>query len=131
MELFNDKIYQHYLHPQHVGTLDNDDPDVGTGSIGSYGASDVMRLQIKVDDQQNIIDAKYKVHGSGAAIACCSYATARIIGKSLINAGQLTSQQIAAALDLPPARMHCAMAAEDVIKAAIKDYVTHHECAGC
>lgn len=119
---YSKKVIEHYENPLNVGTLDKDDDTVGTGLVGAPACGDVMRLQIKVNDQDIIEDAKFKTFGCGSAIASSSLATEWIKGKSLSEAEQLSNAQIAEELTLPPVKIHCSVLAEDAIKSAIEDY---------
>lgn len=120
---YSDKVLDHYENPRNVGTLDKDDPNVGTGLVGAPACGDVMRLQIKVDsDTQKIIDAKFKTFGCGSAIASSSLVTEWIKGKTIEEAEELSNTQIVEELNLPPVKIHCSVLAEDAIKSAISDY---------
>ena len=119
---YSDKLMDHYEHPRNVGTLDKDEKDVGTGMVGAPTCGDVMRLQIKVNPEGIIEDAKFKTYGCGSAIASSSLVTEWVKGKSLDEAMQLSNEQIAEELALPPVKIHCSILAEDAIKAAIADY---------
>ena len=119
---YSEKLMDHYEHPRNVGTLDVNDPNVGTGTRGAPACGDVMRLQIKVNDEGVIEDAKFKPYGCGSAIASSSLVTEWVKGKTLDEAGQLTNAAIAEELALPPVKIHCSILAEDAIKAAINDY---------
>jgi len=119
---YSDKVIEHYENPRNVGTLDKEDPDVGTGLVGAPACGDVMRLQIKVGDDGVIEDAKFKTFGCGSAIASSSLATEWIKGKSVDAAGEIKNSQIAEELNLPPVKIHCSVLAEDAIKSAIEDY---------
>ena len=119
---YSDKVMDHYENPRNVGTMDNDESGVGTGMVGAPACGDVMRLQIKVDDQGIIEDAKFKTYGCGSAIASSSLVTEWVKGKSLEEAGQIKNTDIAEELALPPVKIHCSVLAEDAIKAAITDY---------
>lgn len=119
---YSDKVMDHYEHPRNVGTLDKNEKDVGTGMVGSPACGDVMRLQIKVNPEGIIEDAKFKTYGCGSAIASSSLVTEWVKGKSLDEAMQLSNEQIAEELALPPVKIHCSILAEDAIKAAIADY---------
>lgn len=120
---YSDKVLDHYENPRNVGILDKDDKNVGTGLVGAPACGDVMRLQIKVDPETNlIIDAKFKTFGCGSAIASSSLATEWIKGKSINEAESLSNAQIAEELCLPPIKIHCSLLAEDAIKSAIKDF---------
>ena len=119
---YSEKLMDHYEHPRNVGTLDKNADNVGTGMVGAPACGDVMRLQIQVNDQGVIEDAKFKTYGCGSAIASSSLVTEWVKGKTLDEAGQLTNSQIAEELALPPVKFHCSILAEDAIKAAIEDY---------
>ena len=119
---YSEKLMDHYEHPRNVGTLDAKDDNVGTGMVGAPACGDVMRLQIKVNDEGVIEDAKFKTYGCGSAIASSSLVTEWVKGKTLDEAGQLTNAAIAEELALPPVKIHCSILAEDAIKAAINDY---------
>jgi len=119
---YSEKVIQHYENPKNVGTLDKDDPNVGTGLVGAPACGDVMRLQIKVSDDGIIEDARFKTFGCGSAIASSSLATEWIKGKSVDEAATIKNSQIAEELSLPPVKIHCAVLAEDAIKSAIEDY---------
>lgn len=119
---YSEKLMDHYEHPRNVGTLDKNADNVGTGMVGAPACGDVMRLQIQVNDEGVIEDAKFKTYGCGSAIASSSLVTEWVKGKTLDEAGQLTNSQIAEELALPPVKIHCSILAEDAIKAAIKDY---------
>jgi len=119
---YSNELIDHYENPRNVGTLDENDPHVGTGMIGAPACGDVMKLQIKVNDEGIIEDAKFKTYGCGSAIASSSYATEWLKGKTLEQALTLKNSAIAEYLDLPPIKVHCSIVAEDVIRAAIEDY---------
>ena len=119
---YSEKLMDHYEHPRNVGTLDKNADNVGTGMVGAPACGDVMRLQIQVNDEGVIEDAKFKTYGCGSAIASSSLVTEWVKGKTLDEAGQLTNSQIAEELALPPVKNHCSILAEDAIKAAIEDY---------
>ncbi len=119
---YSDKVLDHYENPRNVGTMDNDEKGVGTGMVGAPACGDVMRLQIKVDDDGVIEDAKFKTYGCGSAIASSSLVTEWVKGKTLEEAGQIKNTDIAEELALPPVKIHCSVLAEDAIKAAIDDY---------
>ena len=119
---YSEKVLDHYENPRNVGKLDAEDPDVGTGMVGAPACGDVMRLQIKVNEQGLIEDAKFKTYGCGSAIASSSLATEWMKGKSLDEAEQIKNTQIAEELALPPVKIHCSVLAEDAIKAAVRDY---------
>lgn len=119
---YSDKLMDHYEHPRNVGSLDQNEKDVGTGMVGAPACGDVMRLQIKVSDKGIIEDAKFKTYGCGSAIASSSLVTEWVKGKSLDEAMKLSNEEIAQELVLPPVKIHCSILAEDAIKAAIADY---------
>ncbi len=119
---YSEKVIDHYEHPRNVGTLDKEDANVGTGLVGAPACGDVMRLQIRVNDQGVIEDAKFKTFGCGSAIASSSLATEWIKGKSLDEAGAIKNTQIVEELNLPPVKIHCSVLAEDAIKSAIADF---------
>ncbi len=119
---YSDKLMDHYEHPRNVGTLDKNDDSVGTGMVGAPACGDVMRLQIKVNDEGVIEDAKFKTYGCGSAIASSSLVTEWVKGKSVEEAAKITNAQIAEELALPPVKIHCSILAEDAIKAAVDDY---------
>ncbi len=119
---YSEKLLNHFKHPQNVGTLDKSSNKVGTGLVGAPECGDVMRLQIQVDDNGNIEDAKFKTFGCGSAIASSSLATEWLKGKSLDEALAIDNMAIVEELALPPVKIHCSVLAEDAIKSAIKDY---------
>jgi len=119
---YSDKVIDHYENPRNVGSMDKDDSHVGTGMVGAPACGDVMRLQIKVNDDGVIEDAKFKTYGCGSAIASSSLLTEWVKGKSLEEAAQIKNTEIAQELELPPVKIHCSVLAEDAIKAAISDY---------
>lgn len=119
---YSDKVLDHYENPRNVGTLDKDDPSVGTGMVGAPACGDVMRLQIKVNQDGVIEDARFKTYGCGSAIASSSLLTEWVKGKTLSEASQIKNQEIADELALPPVKVHCSVLAEDAIRAAISDY---------
>jgi len=119
---YSDKLLDHYENPRNVGTLDKDDPSVGTGLVGAPACGDVMRLQIKVSAEGVIEDARFKTFGCGSAIASSSLATEWIKGKNIDEAAGIKNSQIAEELSLPPVKIHCSVLAEDAIKSAIEDY---------
>ena len=119
---YSDKVLEHYERPRNVGSLDSGSDDVGTGLVGAPECGDVMKLQIKVDDDGVISDAKFKTFGCGSAIAASSLATDWVRGKSINEAEELSNVDIVEELSLPPVKIHCSVLAEDAIKAAIGDY---------
>src|SRR5436305_164515 len=119
---YGDKVLQHYENPKNVGTLDKNDPNVGTGLVGAPACGDVMRLQIKISDDGKIQDAKFKTFGCGSAIASSSLVTEWVKGKTVDEAMTIKNTHIAQELSLPPVKIHCSVLAEDAIKAAIADW---------
>ena len=119
---YSDKVIEHYEKPRNIGSLDSRSKSVGTGLVGAPECGDVMKLQIQVDDENRIVDAKFKTFGCGSAIAASSLATEWIKGKSVDQASSISNTQIVEELSLPPVKIHCSVLAEDAIKAAIKDY---------
>ena len=119
--MYSDKVLDHYENPRNVGTLDKDDPHVGTGMVGAPACGDVMKLQIKVSDDGVIEDAKFKTYGCGSAIASSSLVTEWLKGKTLDQASEIKNSAIAEELALPPVKIHCSVLAEDAIKSAIAD----------
>ena len=119
---YSKEVMEHYENPKNVGSLDRDDVSVGTGLVGAPECGDVMKLQIKVDENENIIDAKFKTFGCGSAIASSSLATEWIKGKSVDEASTIQNTHIVEELSLPPVKIHCSVLAEDAIKSAIADY---------
>jgi len=120
---YNDKVIDHYENPRNVGSLNPTDNNVGTGLVGAPECGDVMKLQIKVDDETGIIeDAKFKTFGCGSAIAASSLATEWVRGRTVDKAMELSNTEIVEELSLPPVKIHCSVLAEDAIKAAINDY---------
>ena len=124
---YSDKVLEHYENPRNVGSMEKDDPSVGTGMVGAPACGDVMRLQIKVNDAGVIEDARFKTYGCGSAIASSSLLTEWVKGKTLEEAGQIKNTELAEELALPPVKIHCSVLAEDAIKAAIADYRGKHE----
>jgi len=118
---YSDKVLDHYENPRNVGKLDDDDENVGTGMVGAPACGDVMRLQIKVNDEGVIEDAKFKTYGCGSAIASSSLLTEWVKGRTIDDAESIKNTEIAEELGLPPVRIHCSVLAEDAIKAAISD----------
>ncbi|MBI5515912.1 MAG: Fe-S cluster assembly scaffold IscU [Deltaproteobacteria bacterium] len=119
---YSNKVVEHAENPRNVGTLDKDDPTVGTGLVGAPACGDVMRLQIKVTDAGVIEDARFKTFGCGSAIASSSLATEWLKGRSLDDAEKIRNTDIVEELSLPPVKIHCSVLAEDAIKAAIEDF---------
>lgn len=119
---YSDKVIDHYENPRNVGSFDNNDPTVGSGMVGAPACGDVMKLQIKVDDNGVIEDARFKTYGCGSAIASSSLVTEWMKGKTLDEAEAIKNTAIAEELELPPVKIHCSILAEDAIKAAIADY---------
>ncbi|MFN3792749.1 Fe-S cluster assembly scaffold IscU [Massilia sp.] len=123
---YSDKVLDHYENPRNVGAFDKGDDAIGTGMVGAPACGDVMKLQIKVNDQGMIEDAKFKTYGCGSAIASSSLVTEWVKGKSLDEALSIKNTQIAEELALPPVKIHCSILAEDAIKAAVADYKAKH-----
>ncbi len=119
---YSDKVIDHYENPRNVGKMNADDPNVGTGMVGAPACGDVMRLQIKVNDEGVIEDAKFKTYGCGSAIASSSLLTEWVKGQSIDQAETIRNTEIAEELALPPVKIHCSVLAEDAIKAAVNDY---------
>ena len=119
---YSDKVLEHYEKPHNVGSLDSRSQSVGTGLVGAPECGDVMKLQIQVDDNNKIIDAKFKTFGCGSAIAASSLATEWVKDKTIEEASTINNTEIVEELSLPPVKIHCSVLAEDAIKAAIKDY---------
>jgi nitrogen fixation NifU-like protein len=123
---YSDKVIDHYENPRNVGSFEKDDPTVGTGMVGAPACGDVMKLQIKVNSEGIIEDAKFKTYGCGSAIASSSLVTEWVKGKTLDEAGTIKNSDIATELALPPVKIHCSILAEDAIKAAVDDYRNRH-----
>lgn len=119
---YSEQVIDHYENPRNVGKMDDSDEHVGTGMVGAPACGDVMRLQIRVNDEGVIEDAKFKTYGCGSAIASSSLVTEWVKGMTLEQAAELKNSQIAEELALPPVKIHCSVLAEDAIKAAIEDY---------
>ena len=119
---YSDKVLEHYERPNNVGSLDAGSDDVGTGLVGAPECGDVMKLQIKVNEEGTIEDAKFKTFGCGSAIAASSLATEWVRGRTVDEAMELSNTEIVEELSLPPVKIHCSVLAEDAIKAAISDY---------
>ncbi|MCK4951236.1 MAG: Fe-S cluster assembly scaffold IscU [Gammaproteobacteria bacterium] len=119
---YGEKVLDHYENPRNVGSMDKDDLSVGTGMVGAPACGDVMKLQIKVNDEGIIEDAMFKTYGCGSAIASSSLLTEWVKGKTLDEASQIKNSEIAEELELPPVKVHCSVLAEDAIKAAIDNY---------
>ena len=119
---YSDKVLEHYEKPRNIGSLDSGDSSVGTALVGAPECGDVMKLQIQVDDENRIVDAKFKTFGCGSAIASSSLATEWIKNKTIDEASMIQNTQIVEELSLPPVKIHCSVLAEDAIKSAIKDY---------
>ena len=123
---YSDKVIDHYENPRNVGSFDKNDDSIGTGMVGAPACGDVMKLQIKVNEQGVIEDAKFKTYGCGSAIASSSLITEWVKGKTLDEALSIKNSEIAEELALPPVKIHCSILAEDAIKAAVSDYKTKH-----
>ena len=119
---YSEKVIEHYERPRNIGSLDSRSKSVGTGLVGAPECGDVMKLQIQVDNENRIIDAKFKTFGCGSAIASSSLATEWIKNKTIDEASMIQNTQIVKELSLPPVKIHCSVLAEDAIKSAIKDY---------
>ncbi|AKH62119.1 MULTISPECIES: Fe-S cluster assembly scaffold IscU [Photorhabdus] len=119
---YSEKVIDHYENPRNVGSFDNEDPTVGSGMVGAPACGDVMKLQIKVNNEGIIEDARFKTYGCGSAIASSSLVTEWMKGKSLEQAESIKNTEIANELELPPVKIHCSILAEDAIKAAVADY---------
>jgi len=119
---YSEKVLEHYEKPRNIGSMDTGRDDVGTGLVGAPECGDVMKLQIQVDDDNKIIDAKFKTFGCGSAIASSSLATEWVKGRTIDEASMIQNTEIVKELSLPPVKIHCSVLAEDAIKAAIKDY---------
>lgn len=122
MPNYSEKVYDHFNNPRNVGKLDKNAGDVGTGIVGAPECGDVLKLQIQVDTEGNITDAKFKTFGCGSAIAASSLATEWLKGRNIDQAGEIKNTDIATELSLPPVKVHCSVLAEDAIKAAIDDW---------
>ena len=123
---YSEKVIDHYENPRNVGSFEKGDESVGTGMVGAPACGDVMKLQIRVNDQGVIEDAKFKTYGCGSAIASSSFVTEWVKGKTLDQALEIKNSLIAEELALPPVKIHCSILAEDAIKAAVKDYKEKH-----
>jgi nitrogen fixation NifU-like protein len=123
---YSEKVIDHYENPRNVGSFEKGDDSVGTGMVGAPACGDVMKLQIKVNNEGVITDAKFKTYGCGSAIASSSLVTEWVKGKTLDEAGTIKNSDIAGELALPPVKIHCSILAEDAIKAAIEDYRKKH-----
>lgn len=125
---YSDKVLDHYKNPRNVGSLDKNDPNVGTGMVGAPECGDVMKLQVKINDATGVIeDAKFKTFGCGSAIASSSLATEMLKGKTVDEALRIKNTELVNELSLPPVKIHCSVLAEDAIKAAISDYKKKQE----
>ena len=124
---YSDKVVDHYENPRNVGSFDKTDTNIGTGMVGAPACGDVMKLQIKVNNEGIIEDAKFKTYGCGSAIASSSLITEWVKGKTLDEAGSIKNSEIAEHLAHPPVKIHCSILAEDAIKAAVEDYRKKHE----
>ena len=119
---YSDKVLDHYENPQNVGSMDKSDPSVGTGLVGAPACGDVMTLQLRINEDGIIEDAKFKTFGCGSAIASSSLVTTLVKGKHMTEAAEISNSDIARELSLPPVKIHCSVLAEDAIKAAIKNW---------
>ncbi|MGD2107862.1 MAG: Fe-S cluster assembly scaffold IscU [Phycisphaerae bacterium] len=118
---YSDKLVDHYKNPRNVGSLDQDEENIGTGIVGAPECGDVMKLQIQVDDDNRIVDARFKTFGCGSAIASSSLATEWVKGRTLDEALEIKNTEIVKELSLPPVKIHCSVLAEDAVRAAIAD----------
>jgi nitrogen fixation NifU-like protein len=123
---YSEKVIDHYEHPRNVGSFDKNDKNIATGMVGAPACGDVMKLQLKINDNGVIEDAKFKTYGCGSAIASSSLVTEWVKGKTLEQANTITNSDISTELALPPVKIHCSILAEDAIKAAIDDYKSKH-----
>jgi len=119
---YSDKVMDHFDSPRNMGSLDKSDPNVGTGMVGAPACGDLMKLQLKINDNGIIEDAKFKTFGCGSAVASSSLATTMVIGRTTDEAEAISNSHIARELSLPPVKIHCSVLAEDAIKAAISDW---------
>jgi len=124
---YSDKVVDHFQNPQNVGSMDRNDPGVGTGMVGAPACGDVMKLQLEINDDGIIEDAKFKTFGCGSAIASSSLITTMVKGRTIESAQEISNADIAMYLSLPPVKIHCSVLAEDAIQAAIKDYRRKHD----
>ena len=124
---YSDNVIDHFENPRNMGSLDKDDPSVGTGIVGAPACGDVMKLQLKISDDGIIEEAKWKTFGCGSAIASSSLVTEWVKGRTVEEARIITNSEIAQELSLPPVKIHCSVLAEDAIKAAIEDYRSKHD----
>lgn len=124
---YSDKVIDHFKNPRNVGSLDKDDPKVGTGIVGAPECGDVMKLQLKINENNVIEDARFKTFGCGSAIASSSLATEWVKGKTIDEALEIKNTDIVNELALPPVKIHCSVLAEDALKAALKDYLQKKE----
>ena len=119
---YSDKVINHFEDPQNIGSLDREDPSVGTGMVGAPACGDVMKLQLQINDNGIIEDAKFKTFGCGSAIASSSLITTLVKGRSVDEASEIKNSDIARELSLPPVKIHCSVLAEDAVKSAINDW---------
>ena len=119
---YSDKVLDHYENPRNVGSFDKEDKNVGTGMVGAPACGDVMKLQLKLDHEERIVDVKFKTYGCGSAIASSAELVQMLIGKTLDEAKAIRNKDLAEVLELPPIKIHCSVLAEDSIKQAIEDY---------
>ena len=127
MAEYSPKVIEHYSNPRNVGSFGKDEDNVGTGIVGAPECGDVMKLQLKINDDGIVEDAKFKTFGCGSAIASSSYVTELVKGKSVEEVSQIKNSLIVEELSLPPVKIHCSVLAEDAIKAAVKDWQERHE----
>src|SRR5215470_3410355 len=126
MATYSDKVLDHYSNPRNVGSFDKNEPDVGTGIVGAPECGDVMKLQLKINKEGVVEDARFKTFGCGSAIASSSYVTEMVKGKSVDEVMQIKNSVIVEELSLPPVKIHCSVLAEDAIKAAVRDWQARH-----
>ena len=124
---YSNKVVDHFDNPRNIGSLDKNDPTVGTGMVGAPACGDVMKLQLRINKKGIIEEAKFKTFGCGSAIASSSLITEWVMGKTIEDAETITNSEIAQELSLPPVKIHCSVLAEDAVKAAIKDYRGKHD----
>jgi nitrogen fixation NifU-like protein len=129
MAAYSDKVIDHYSNPRNVGSFAKDEPDVGTGIVGAPECGDVMKLQLKIDDEGVVQDARFKTFGCGSAIASSSYVTELVKGKTVDQVMAIKNSVIVEELSLPPVKIHCSVLAEDAIKAAVKDWQSRRPAA--
>jgi nitrogen fixation protein NifU and related proteins len=129
MATYSDKVIDHYSNPRNVGSFAKDEADVGTGIVGAPECGDVMKLQLKINQEGIVEDARFKTFGCGSAIASSSYVTELVKGKNVDEVMQIKNSLLVEELSLPPVKIHCSVLAEDAIKAAVKDWQSRHAAA--